>query len=138
MVGSPAGAAHPVTRPSLLVVAERGVLGPYGDRSVSVTGIEAAGRPAVVSRTWQVIGGRFWDMAVEGCWVFAAAELLASCDAIATARLTADGCGLGICGDSRGVDGAATVSSTRRGTGTINGKRATRKVVCQLRSKTVC
>lgn len=51
---------HDVTRPSAFVVAEKC----KGDESeegalcsVRVTGMEAPGRPSVVSRTWQVIGG---------------------------------------------------------------------------------
>lgn len=49
-----------VTRPSALVVALyfRGVLSEEGGLwRVRTTGIEAAGRPSVVSRTWHVIGG---------------------------------------------------------------------------------
>jgi len=55
---------HAVTRPSAFVVALnfRGVwveeeVVEEGLWSVRVTGMEAAGRPSVVSRTWHVIGG---------------------------------------------------------------------------------
>lgn len=38
-------------------------------RSIRVTGMEGAGRPRVVSRTWQVMGGRGSDMVlVVGWW----------------------------------------------------------------------
>lgn len=58
-----------VTRPSAFVVAVKAtvspsLVGPEEESSVKVTGISAAGRPVVVSRTWQVIGGR---EAIGGC-----------------------------------------------------------------------
>jgi len=59
---------HVVTRPSELVVPVKGVGGGLeGERGrgVSVTGMEVAGRPVVVSRTWQVIGGRVGEAIVD-------------------------------------------------------------------------
>ena len=55
-----------VTRPSVLVVAVK-VVGCaevlVGECKVRVTGMLAAGRPSVVSRTWHVMGG-FWGVSV--------------------------------------------------------------------------
>lgn len=49
---------HDVMRPSVFVIPRRGAEGPRGARRVRVTLRLGAGRPVVVSRTWQVIGGR--------------------------------------------------------------------------------
>jgi len=47
------------TRPSLLVVAVQwDVVACEGERSLSFTGMEVAGRPETVSRTWVVMKGR--------------------------------------------------------------------------------
>ena len=68
-----------VTRPSLFVVAVQwAVVACEGERSLSFTGMEGAGRPVTVSRTWQVMKGRSAmvggvlglrvGIAVGGCW----------------------------------------------------------------------
>jgi hypothetical protein len=49
--------SHPVTRPSLFVNPAM-VVDTSPALMVNFTGISFAGRPIVVSRTWQVIGGR--------------------------------------------------------------------------------
>ena len=43
-------------RPSVLVVATQGAEGPRGWRRVRLTDRLVAGRPVMVSRTWQVMG----------------------------------------------------------------------------------
>ena len=56
------------TRPSSLVVAVQApVEASDGDNSLSVTLMPAPGRPVVVSRTWQVMKGRFAIALVVRC-----------------------------------------------------------------------
>lgn len=58
--------SHDVTRPSAFVREEKAREGAEGELwRVRITGIEAAGRPSVVSRTWHVIGG-FWVVDIVG------------------------------------------------------------------------
>lgn len=47
-----------VTRPSEFVVPEKLAWASEGSISLRTTGMEVAGRPVTVLRTWQVIGGR--------------------------------------------------------------------------------
>ena len=51
------------TRPSLLVVAVQWeVVACEGESSFNLTAMFAPGLPVVVSRTWQVMKGRVWDI----------------------------------------------------------------------------
>lgn len=59
------------TRPSLLVVeVQWEVVACEGEMSFSLTAMLDPGLPVVVSRTWQVMKGRVWDIVgnEDACW----------------------------------------------------------------------